>query len=78
MRGAFYCKRCNTYSDTYHIHCEYCGNMIYEGEECCMAGDNYFCTDCFSRVELEAPEGFEPDPYDLWRDRQLEKEGEGH
>ena len=65
-----YCTTCKTRCTEYHVHCDYCGIEIYEGDECCKAGDKYFCTDCYYTTELEAPE---PD-YDFERKARLERE----
>lgn len=66
----FYCPSCKCRCTEYHEHCEYCGAEIYEGEECCKAGDKYYCNSCYYTTELEAPEK----DWDFERKARLERE----
>lgn len=66
----FYCRECGYPIKEYHVHCAHCGDVIYEGGECCKAGDKYYCTACYYTTELEAPER----DWDFERKARIERE----
>lgn len=61
--------------------CDKCEEGIYEGEYFFEIDEKKYCENCIndSRYVAQRPEEeepYQPDPYDLWRDRQLIDEAE--
>lgn len=65
---------CPNYEPTVAFKCDCCGGDIYVGDVMYVLGNNYYCEECCYQTEAEIPEPDEDYEYDLWRDRQLERE----
>lgn len=54
--------------------CAECGSHLYIGDTAYKMGDNYYCEECVTPLELEEPERDEDYEYERWRDQRLIEE----